>query len=488
MAMIDFYYSNDVKFPQGKCQVEISSKSSWQVITAFIAICLFLTVPGLGIVARAVYPAITLALAAYLYRTNRPFYFGFCIWSWILTAEYVRLVEFSSRSFDTERLMLAAPYLVLAFLFPNAISQLLQLRKRLSLFLLPLAAILYAVVTSLVQGVDTTSIVKAVLDWSCPVLLAFFIAENWKNYPAYRQVLINVFKLALILLSAYGIIQFLIVPPWDRYWLEKISFYNLAGGAFGQPEPFKIRVYSLMQSPGEFAIFLNAILLTQLSDRKLVSLPINIAGYLSFFLTTVRSVWGGWIVGALLLLSMPRPQIHTKFILLGLLGFFVLLPLISMEQFSDIVLSRIDSFGNLENDVSGQARLNTYAEYLPLAINSVIGNGLGRVPSLDSAVLETLLSFGWIGSVPYVLGLLMPGFLILKRPIERQDTFFQACKAIYIATLIQLLFGNAMIGASGVVLWGFSGFVVAGYKYNICHRDKFYAGRDQLAASTICSG
>ncbi len=466
---------------------EIFEQKSWTFIGIYIVACFMLLAPGLGVPARFLYPAMTFGLAVFLFKHSKPLYLGFCFWSWILTAEYVRLVEFSSRSFDTTRLMLVAPYLILILLLPYAIRQLLRVRENLSLFILPLAAVLYAVVTSVAQGVEATSLLKAIFDWTCPILLAFFIAENWQDYPVYRDVVVKVFRLAVILLGVYGVIQFLVAPPWDRYWLEQIAVNELGGGAFGQPEPLKIRVYSLMQSPGEFAIFLNAILLIQFSDKNISALTTSLGGYFSFLLTTVRSAWGGWIAGAFILISMPRPKIHTKFILLGLLGFCALLPLLSMEQFSDTVLSRFESFGDLENDVSGQARLTTYAYYLPEAINSVVGRGLGRVPSFDSAVLDCLLSLGWVGTLPYIGGLLMPGFIILRQPIERHDSFLQACKAVYVATLLQLLFGSAMLGVSGIVLWGFSGFVIAGYKYGLYDRQNRYRAKPLVGTTPYSS-
>lgn len=446
---------------------QLTEKRCWVAINTFLLVCIFLAVPGLGVVARYIYPAITFALATFLYKNSRPLYFGFCWWSWILTAEFVRFVEYSSSSFDTSRIMLAAPYLTCLVVLPTAIKQLLQVRESMSILLFPVVAVLYGSVISANQGVSSLILFKSTLEWLCPVLFAFSITESWRQYPHYREVLTKLCRWAILLLGVYGVIQYLIAPPWDRYWLEQIALHELAGGAFGQPEPFKIRVYSLMNSPGEFAIFSSACLLIQFCDQNLTSLGTSLGGYLSFLLAAVRSAWGGWLVGMMVLLSVPRPRLHSKAVLMGILAVLVLVPLVSMEQFSDTVTSRLDTFNDLENDGSKLARVATYGRLLPQALTSIVGMGIGRAPGSDSAVLDSLLSIGWIGVLPYLTGLLIPLFLILKRPIEGSDDFLQACKAIYLGSLLQLGFGSAMLGLSGTVLWGFSALVISGFRYGL---------------------
>lgn len=472
MANLALGYDIDAAAYGRTATAQLADKRCWVAINVFLIICVGLAVPGLGVVARYVYPAITFVLATYLYNNSRPLYFGFCWWSWIGTAEFVRFVEYSSSSFDTSRIMLAAPYLTCLVVLPTAIKQLLRVRQNMSPLLLPVVAVLYGTIISANQGISFLILFKATLEWLCPVLFAFSITESWRQYPRYRKVLTKLCRWAIILLGVYGIIQYLIAPPWDRYWLEQIAANGLAGNAFGQPAPLQIRVYSLMNSPGEFAVFSSACLLIQFCDRNLTSLGTSLAGYISFLLAAVRSSWGGWVVGMMVLLSMPRPRLHSKAVLMGVLAILILIPVLSMEEFSDTVTSRFETFGDLDNDGSKLARVSTYRRLLPQALTSVVGMGIGRAPGSDSAVLDSLLSIGWIGVLPYLAGLLIPLFLIIKRPIEGNDDFLQACKAVYCGSLLQLPFGSAMLGLSGTVLWGFSALVVSGVRYDLYKEQK----------------
>ncbi|MBE9029535.1 hypothetical protein IQ266_07130 [filamentous cyanobacterium LEGE 11480] len=448
-----------------------SNTEVWPMVAVYLVVCVAFFVPGMATIAKFLYPFLTFLIALFLYKNDRPLYLGFCWCSWILTSGFTRIVEYNSGSFDANRLMLSAPYLVGFAVLPSVVSRALKVKSNLVPMLIPIMGVLYASIVALIADVSLMSFFKDFLDWLAPLLFAFFIVDNWSLYPRFREVTIEVFKWSVVVLGIYGVVQFVLAPPWDRYWLNQISANGLAGNSFGLPQPFGIRVFSLMDSPGVFAIFLSAALLIQLSTCNMMALVASMGGYLSFLLTVVRSVWGGWSVGLLFLISMPQPRLHRRVLFAMLCIACLLLPIVWSNNFSDIIVSRFETFGDLESDGSGQARLSIYAKYLNQALESFVGMGIGRAPGVDSALLDSLLSLGWIGVLPYLAGLLIPIYLILKRPIENEDTFLQACKAIYIATLLQLPFGSAMLGPSGVILWGFAGFVIAGCKF---HRRQQY--------------
>ncbi len=70
-------------------------------------------------------------------------------------------------------------------------------------------------------------------------------------------------------MALYGIAQFVLLPEWDAQWMRNVIELGL--DSIGQPEPFAVRVFSTMNSPGSFGIMLMAAIIvalkTQRSDR-----------------------------------------------------------------------------------------------------------------------------------------------------------------------------------------------------------------------------
>ena len=88
----------------------------------------------------------------------------------------------------------------------------------------------------------------------------------------------------------------------------------------------------------------------------------------------------------------------------------------------------------------------------------------------DSAILELLLSLGWVGGGTYLLGLawLFHGLLKnLRLPAIRGDPFAIAAHAVTIALLAQMVLGSVMIGPTGALLWGFGALSLAARRYHL---------------------
>src|SRR4030081_1469123 len=74
---------------------------------------------------------------------------------------------------------------------------------------------------------------------------------------SYARVTKVLFGLTTIL-SVYGIIQYVFLPPWDAFWLQNVSAQGSL--SFGKPFPFQVRVFSMLNSPGPFGSFMACIL------------------------------------------------------------------------------------------------------------------------------------------------------------------------------------------------------------------------------------
>jgi hypothetical protein len=172
-----------------------------------------------------------------------------------------------------------------------------------------------------------------------------------------------------------------------------------------------------------------------------------------------------------------RPKLQMRLIITMLIMAICVVPLSTMEPFSEAINDRLQSFTNLENDNSAQIRQKIYEDGLNSALSNGLGNGIGNTfiidkdgklvsIVIDSGILDTFFTLGWFGAIPYIGGLIMLLLKVLQAMEFRYDTFMAACRAIGIACVMGIPIFSIMIGSSGMFLWGFLAIAFAGHKYH----------------------
>lgn len=427
---------------------------------------------GAGQVVRLFFILASAGAALYLYTFSVPAYISFTLWIWFLAPFLRRFVDLHS-GFDGLGIMIVAPFVV------TTISGIRMIRGGGKIFqpgsvdfLLPLVAIIYAFIVGVLNN-PMMAVFRASLDWFPPVLFGLYLSLNWRIYPEIRRSLQTTFAWGLLIMGCYGIYQYMVAPPWDVYWMERVQL-----GSIGRPVARGMRVWSTMNAPGPYASVASAGVLLLLSHRPTIFLPSYITGFLSLLLSSVRAAWVGWAVAQLMLFTSIKSKFQIRLILIGAVLALMLVPLSMAGPFQDEISARVSSlFGNISSDSSFQARSATYENNLWPALSSVIGKGLGGTFSigdsggavkvaLDSGVLDIFFTLGWVGALPFLIGLFMLFSRQLKSYASRSDVFMSAARSISAANVIQLAFGNTATGIGGLMLWGFLGVSVAAHKYH----------------------
>ena len=435
----------------------------WVPIVLLVIFTALLLLARAGAVLKFAFPLGVTLISVGLYKKYPIHYTGFCWWLLFLAPWISRLSDYQSGVYDPQRLILAAPYLAILVIFPDFIRCLPKLcyQKSGALFVFSFIGIFYSVCIGTVN--NNLTVFKSLLEFLTPLMFGYYFYHNWKDYPACAQNVQRVFRLGVLVMGLYGMVQYVIAPEPDRFWLSKMI--EDGGFAFGTPEPLSIRVYSTMHSPGPFAVFMMAGLLLSFNGKGILQFPSAIAGYVSFMLSLVRSAWGGWFLGLMILFSASQPKLQMRLIITVLAMFICVLPLTMMEPFSDVINSRVQTLTDVKNDGSAVGRQEIYAATLPRALSSWIGSGLGSGQGFDSAVLDTLINLGWVGTLFYIGGMLVLVYELFHSSIGNRDSFINASRGIVMAMLMQLLFGNVLIAPSGIILWGFLGLGIAGCRY-----------------------
>jgi hypothetical protein len=324
--------------------------------------------------------------------------------------------------------------------------------------LLTLGGVVFGFGIGLIKN-PSTSVILSTIMWIGPMVLCIF-AASIRDREKLAQVLTTTFAWGVIVMSAYGVYQFIVAPAWDTYWLKQVDLGSISP-SFGHPEPYGIRIWSTMNSPGAFALFLGAALIW-LSTREGIAVSLaNILGYVALCLSLVRTAWMMTIFGLILCVilrrKIPSPKsVATGVLTLGLIGG----GLIYAAQFPR-VQDRLKSFTSLKDDHSVRDRQAMYRFMEGYILSTPLGEGLQSPAEyhgflLDSTFAELFFMLGWIGTLCYATGL---GYLLLKMTVNmpRATGVAAGAVAVVLAMATQSISGDILYRQGGVVLWLFLG-------------------------------
>ena len=438
---------------------------AWMAILGFVFCSLLLIMAGAGTILSLVFPTLAFAIAIFLYFRAPILYLGFTWWICFLSPLVRRLADYRS-GFTEPSPILLAPFVVVLVTLITLYRNLPKAHRLGGLpFILCLASISFGICLGLIQT-SPVSVAISGLKWLTPVLFSFHLFVNWREYPNYRQNIQRVFLWGVLVMGIYGIFQYLTVPEWDRFWHINADMESL-----GYPEPLEIRIWSTMNSPAPFAFFIMAGLLTLIDGTGVLSISASLFGYLSFLLSQVRTAWLGWFGALVILFSSLKSKHQMRLIIIFAVLAMLLIPLISIDSFSENISGRVDTLSNLESDGSGQARLDSYSKFLSNPLISLIGTGIGNQEITaelevgDSAIISIFLSLGWFGGSIYLGGMLKLIFELWRFSHYSPDSFVNIANAIAMSSLFMLPLSFSNIDVQGICLWGFLGIGLAARKY-----------------------
>lgn len=459
-------------YPQRGFSFGLQPALAWVAILGLV----FITIIGVlfaGKVLRIAYPVGCFLVGLLLYSRYPILYVGFNWWVWFLTPLVARLVDWRS-GWDPQRLMLVSPFLVTLITAATFVRYFPRSYRQGGLpFVLAFFSLVYGFLVGLIKGAPVPT-ARAAIDWFAPVLLGFYLFINWRDYPSYRQNMTRTFTWCALLTGIYGVVQYLVAPAWDCVWLIETIENGVVTN--GSPEPLGIRVFSTMHSPLPFANAMLAGLLLLFNHQSPLRIPASIAGYLAFLLSLVRSAWGGWFVGIVTLLTSLKSRLQMRLIVTMLVMALCILPVATVEPFSEIINARLSSITNIQSDISYAERTRNYERRLNIALSSGLGNGMGNSFSvgnngaigaiaLDSGILDAFLTLGWFGAIPYFTSILLLVYSVFRGSEGHFDSFLSAARAISLGMLAQLWFGSTMLSLAGAIMWSFFGIAMAARKY-----------------------
>ena len=441
------------------------------LIAAGVAIILpmLMYAAHLGAVAKLAYPALAFITAGVFYYRRSPWYVGLTIWLFCATPLVRRLVD-EQAGWDASNPVLLAPYLACSFA-ALALGGFLFRRPATTLrsFVLVIACIGYGLFLAMASGRVLSGIVDA-MKWSAGPLVAVYLLGNAHRVERLHRTATLALTIAAPLMATYGIAQYFSPAKWDADWMVNVQSLGL--DSIGIPEPFSLRVFGTMNSPGSLAAILMAGILVTLQRRFVYALPSLGVMVLGLLLTQYRAVWAGTLIGVLYLTFAGNARLRFQVLAAAALSIFVVSSSALVPQVQTAISQRLASIGNLRGDESGQSRAHQYDEFLSDDSGDMItGAGLaidgssrrldGKTAAvIDSGIIEiyTVLGIG-VGTLLMVgiFGSIAVSFFRLTEVTPNMILY----RSIALSLFCQLPFGSVFIGESGFCGWLFLGLAAA---------------------------
>ena len=455
---------------------ELKPTEAWRAIFAMaIAVAASLLVGG--VVAIITFPLCSLAVGWFFYRRYPLFYCSYVWWMWFVGSLIRRIIDLRCGYITPGPWHLAAG-LITGMSILTLLKYLPKAKKLGGMpFVLAAAACLYGYVINLVnQGfTDFDQGTFLLFGWLAPIAFGFHIFIHWRDYPSYRRNFQRTFLWGVLFMGFYGIVQYVFAPPWDSFFLKSIRL-EADVLSFGDPKPFGIRVFSSMDSPQAFAGMVGVGLIMLFCIRGSQQLLANGVGYLSFLLTLARSGWLSWLFSILVFFMALKSNLKIRMLIALSMTILIILPITTIEPFSEVIGERIETLGDTDDDGSLKARTGAFNLLIGYAATEFVGYGLQSPikPNVklsstydvgDNGVLVILFALGWMGAFPYLLSLLSSIFQIIRASTKNNDFMLQIAYAIVIGQLSQIYFKSIFYGNFAMILWGFVGIGMSGRNY-----------------------
>lgn len=428
----------------------------WVALTCVIAVAGPAQLMLIGFPLGAVLIALGLLV---LRRWNS--YLAFAIVMWFTTNEVRRVVDWKTVYHEQNPILLTAT-LVSIVALPWGLLHRRRVRKE----IYNLVTVVMLVGSyGLLVGIVRNGFLAAAADFLYllgPLSLGLFVLKVVRDDEQLRRILRGMAVWGCLGMGVYGIIQFLLLPPWDLAWMLGSEISSI-----GAPRPGEFRTFSTLTTTGPLGQVLAALLLILVAERRVPRQFLAAAvGMVCLGTTLVRAGWIGLALGMLLLFVLGRTKIlRMGVVMAALLAGLIVLGGPIIERMAE---RANNTTSQTTEDISLQKRIEFQTRIAPDVLSDPVGLGFGatgRVSNLnasdftdphfrnfDSGIFETLARYGVIGGLLY-LGTLVIATAKAVRRARRTELMDTCLAAAALALTFGIIFTETTQAVYGMVLW-----------------------------------
>ena len=259
----------------------------------------------------------------------------------------------------------------------------------------------------------------------------------------------------LPLMGLYGIYQYIDPPEWDRFWMKSATILSA-----GQPVPYGVRTFSVLNGPASFATFTAAgLLMVYFLRPTFLGMILSIPAAVALMLSMYRTAWISLAVGIVFSLFFKATRGRGAG---SIIGIAVMIGIVLMTPFGDAINERFASLSQGAGDGSARERIEEFLILWNRPDSGLIGNGFSTVDvgsagsvAVDGMFMTCWLSMGMLVGLVCIAALLLAiGNAISVAWIDRQAPSI-VIGALALGALTQMPLANLISGELGFLFWAF---------------------------------
>lgn len=403
---------------------------------------------------------------------------------WAVAPELRRIADWAQGEYHSVSLLSLAPLLTGATLIIPVMRELHKIqRSSTRIIALFGCALVYGTLIGLAK--NGLGSVYDLANYIVPLLLIpYFAVIRFSSKDIDR--LLYAYANIAVLVSVYGIIQYLTVPEWDAFWMRHADMISI-----GTPYPLEIRVFSTLNSPGPAATFLVFALVPMILERKWQGTLrwIGVLLVVVCLLTTlVRSAW--LVLLVMLLVYIATSPSKGKWKSLLQLGFVaaLLIWIVPKLPGAEGLVARMETLTSVQEDHSYNERLDLWRSMLPTVMSNPVGQGIGSVGqgtklgnggelgeygNMDNGFIALLLTFGIAGALFFfgALGAALKQLAVKVAKKNPMQPYARLALAAWMGAVASLVSDNGFPGLKGYLIWMLVG-IGLGAREAIANRKK----------------
>ena len=369
--------------------------------------------------------------------------------------------------FDPSGVMLLGP--VLAIAIPTLeLRHLLARPEKEDEALLPMVlvglCITYGMLLSAFAG-QFGPLGTAALKMYTPLLYGAWIMRKARHDPSVLDAATRTFFVLAPIVGVYGVWQYVSPSDWDRYWMLSVSGTI---SVLGRPEPYQVRVFSMMNSPASFGTYAACgVLLFGFCRRGWQALALALLVAPGLLFTYYRTAWISLVLGIGYCALFPRTRDRAGLIAVAIVAATALAAL--NGDFGDAIMDRLGSLtGSVADDGSGKARLGQLFEIYRLIDGMAFGLGFASlatpfngVDAADGEIVTSIIAMGVLVGSVYLVGLVWACLQALWRIRASRDPRVIVTGAVIVGMVAAIPLTSVTSGEIGLLLWIFVALATA---------------------------
>ncbi|MDD9267240.1 O-antigen ligase family protein [Paenibacillus sp. GCM10023248] len=396
---------------------------------------------------------------------------------WVICPEIRRIQDWAEGTYHSVSLLSIAPLLTSAVLIIPILSKFHQMESKMYKLLIYLAVVLlYGSLIGITKNGSGTFYDLA--NYVIPLLLIPYAAlSNFDNKSLDRLVV--TFSNTAILVAVYGIIQYIVVPPWDSFWMNHVEMTSI-----GRPFPLEIRVFSTLNSPGPAGMYMGTALAPMILEKKWRG-PLGWIGVIlvtvGLLITLVRSAWVMLFIDIAIYTAVSAGKQKWKLIAQLTAVIAAMYIIIPKLPGAEGLIARLDTMTAIQEDHSYNERLDFFHTVFPMMFSTPQGLGLGSIGVgtklsndgalgeygiFDNGFVAIFLTFGILGGFVFLWALwLVTRYLLAQKNQPGGITAYGKLGLSALqGSIVCLVFENGYTGLKGFLLWMIVGIGIMAHR------------------------